>query len=126
MTSSRPYLVRALYDWIIDNQMTPHLLVDAGQPGVQVPDQYVKDDKIVLNIDPGAVQGLQLGNEQVEFSARFSGRPMNVMFPADAVLAVYARENGQGMMFGDGGETEPPPEPPSTEPPKRPGLRVVK
>ena len=126
MTSSRPYLVRALYQWIVDNRMTPHLLVDAAREGVQVPDQYVKEGKIVLNVDPGAVQGLELGDDLVRFNARFNGRAMNVRFPTLAVLAVYARENGQGMMFGDQAGAEPPPQPPDAEPPKRPGLRVVK
>jgi len=126
MTPSRPYLVRALYEWIIDNGMTPHLLVDATREDVVVPEQYVNDGRIVLNIDPNAVQNLQLDNDQIQFMARFAGRAMRVSVPTLTVLAVYARENGQGMMFGDEGEVEPPPEPPAPEPPKRPGLRVVK
>ncbi len=126
MTSSRPYLVRALYEWIVDNGATPHLLVEAGAEGVQVPEQHVKDGKIVLNVDPAAVQGLQLGNDWVCFSARFGGRARNITVPIGAVLAIYARENGQGMMFGDGNDPQPPVDPSPLKPPKRAGLRVVK
>src|SRR5512139_3207127 len=112
MTSSRPYLIRALYDWIIDNAMTPHLLVDAEFSGCEVPRQYVNEGRIVFNVNPAAVDGLTLGNEFVMFSARFSGTPMNVTIPVMAVLAIYARENGRGMVFNEDepGET-PPPEP---------------
>ncbi len=128
MTSSRPYLIRALYDWIIDNGMTPHLLVDAEFPGCEVPRQYVNEGRIVFNVNPSAVNGLTLGNEFVMFDARFSGTPMNVTIPVMAVLAIYARENGRGMVFNEEepGET-PPPEP--SEPASkttRPALRVVK
>lgn len=131
MTPSRPYLLRALYEWITDNQFTPHLLVDAAAPGVEVPKSSVQDGRVVLNVDPAAVQSLKLGNEWIHFSARFSGVAREVAFPVSAVLAIYARENGQGMMFS----TEPggPPQPPDAEPPDggpggrgRPGLRVVK
>ena len=128
MTSSRPYLIRALYDWIIDNAMTPHLLVDAEFPGCVVPRQYVDEGRIVFNVNPSAVNGLTLGNEFVMFDARFGGTPMSVTIPVMAVLAVYARENGRGMVFNEEepGET-PPPEPTEPEPkPTRPSLRVVK
>lgn len=128
MTSSRPYLIRALYDWIIDNAMTPHLLVDAEFPGCEVPRQYVEEGRIVFNVNPSAVNGLTLGNEFVMFDARFAGAPMSVIIPVMAVLAVYARENGRGMVFNEEepGET-PPPEPSEPEPkPSRPSLRVVK
>ena len=101
MTSSRPYLIRALYQWIVDNGMTPYILVDAEQPDVVVPDQYIQDGKIVLNIAPMAVQALVLGDGEVTFNARFSGKSMSQSIPVRAVLAIYARENGQGMMFGD-------------------------
>jgi stringent starvation protein B len=106
MTSSRPYLLRALLDWISDNGQTAHLLVDATRPGAVVPSQFVQDGKITLNIGPAAVQGLEMGNEWISFSARFAGRPMQVSVPVAAVLAIYSRENGQGMMFGNepGGE----------------------
>ena len=101
MTSSRPYLLRALLDWISDNGLTAHLLVDATRPEVVVPTQFVQDGKITLNIGPAAVQGLEMGNEAISFSARFAGRPMQVYVPVGAVLAIFARENGQGMMFGN-------------------------
>jgi stringent starvation protein B len=131
MTSSRPYLVRAMYQWIADNGMTPHLLVDVAIDGVQVPDEHVQNGKIILNIAPMAVTGLVLGDDDVTFSARFSGKSRELYVPIDAVLAVYAKENGQGMMFSadDGASTsrddknDPDPDP---DKPKRPSLRVVK
>jgi stringent starvation protein B len=101
MTSNRPYLVRALYEWISDNRMTPHLLVDATYPGAIVPAQFVQDGKIVLNISNTAVRALVLGNERIEADARFGGVAMNVEVPVDAVLGIYARENGRGMLFPD-------------------------
>lgn len=97
MTSHRPYLLRALYEWIADNGMTPHLLVDATRPGVQVPSHAVKDGKIVLNIAERAVSHLEMGNEAIRFSARFGGVSYPVSVPVQAVLAIYARETGQGM-----------------------------
>ncbi|TAJ92470.1 MAG: ClpXP protease specificity-enhancing factor [Gammaproteobacteria bacterium] len=99
MNSSRPYLLRAMYDWIVDNGMTPHILVNASAVGVHVPAAQIKDDKIVLNISPGAVRGMDLGKSHISFSARFGGAPFSVNVPVDAVLAVYARENGKGMLF---------------------------
>jgi len=127
MTSSRPYLIRAMYDWIMDNQMTPYVLVDAQQQGVTVPRQFVQDGKIVLNILSSAVRQLDLGNEWINFSARFSGSLFTVYIPVNAVLAIYARENGQGMAFqaDAAGEEAPPPEPPPPEK-KRPVLKRVK
>jgi len=129
MTSSRPYLIRALYQWIVDNGMTPYILVDADAPGAIVPVEFVQDGKIVLNIAPMAVQGLILADELITFNARFSGNSMDLSIPVTHVLAVYAKENGQGMMFGE--ETEGSPDPTSpTETtkakPKKPALRVVK
>jgi len=100
MTSSRPYLLRALLDWICDNGLTPHLLVDATLPEVAVPAKFVQQGKITLNIGPAAVQGLEMGNDAISFSGRFAGHPMQVHVPVRAVLAIFARENGQGMMFG--------------------------
>mgnify|MGYP006423818239 CR=1 FL=1 len=100
MNSSRPYLVRALHEWILDNGTTPHLVVDASLSGVQVPMDYVANGQIVLNISPSAVKGLHLGDDAVEFNARFGGVPVNVHVPVYAVMAIYARENGQGMVFG--------------------------
>ncbi|GEM_PF-277951 len=101
-TSRRPYLIRAIYDWVLDNGYTPYLLVAANQPNVEVPTQYVGDDgKIVMNLSPTAVRGLELGNELIRFEARFSGTPFAVFIPTGAVLAVYAKETGEGMLFGD-------------------------
>jgi len=107
MTPSRPYLVRAIHDWIVDNGLTPQIVVNAAMAGVHVPPAYVQDGKIVLNIAGSAVRNLVLGNDHVEFSARFGGRPFEVSLPTAAVMAVYARENGVGMAFQ---EEEPPPE----------------
>jgi len=132
MTSSRPYLVRAMYQWIVDNGMTPHLLVNADFEHCMVPAGHINDGKIVLNIAPMAVQGLTLGDEEVSFSARFGGQAESILVPVPAILAVYARENGQGMMFSDddhpdhssGNGSDDGPE---TDPDKpRPNLRVVK
>jgi len=134
MTSNRPYLIRALYDWILDNDMTPHLVVDAEHPSAVVPQGFVEDGRIVLNVAPRAVQALQLGNDEIHFSARFGGSPFAVTMAPAAVLGIYARENGHGMLFpdeetaseepdsdggddsGDGGDDKP----------SRPSLRVVK
>ncbi|MBV7297932.1 ClpXP protease specificity-enhancing factor [Enterovibrio paralichthyis] len=95
----RPYLLRAFYDWLLDNDLTPHLVVDATMPYVNVPFEYVQDGQIVLNIAPRAVGNLELGNNEVSFNARFGGRPMLVTVPLYAVMAIYARENGAGTMF---------------------------
>ena len=99
MNSSRPYLVRALYEWIVDNDCTPHLLVDADYPGARVPPGYAKDGQVVLNVSPSAVRHLHMDNDAVSFEGRFGGVPQSLFIPAAAVLAVYARENGQGMVF---------------------------
>lgn len=125
MTSSRPYLIRALYEWIVDNDMTPHLLVDVGAPEVQVPLEYVEEGKIVLNVSPASVRELELGDEYIMFSARFSGRAMEIVVPVSAVDAIYARENGQGMAFPDEPEGDGPPEPPG-DTGGRPALKLVK
>lgn len=130
MTSSRPYLIRALYQWIVDNGVTPYILVDAGYDGVNVPDQYIQDNKIVLNIAPMAVRSLTLGDQEITFNARFGGQSTDIYVPTDAVLAIYARENGQGMMFTDEPGTGPdsPPDGPGSDddPSDKPKLRVVK
>jgi stringent starvation protein B len=142
MTSNRPYLIRALYEWIADNDLTPHLLVNAAQPEVCVPREYVADGRIVLNVAAGAVHGLVLGNERVSFSARFGGKPFPVELPVSAVIGIYARENGHGMLFAEEADGQPDadgagksegadasgPEPPdgSGEKRKRPSLHVVK
>ena len=106
MSSHRPYLLRALYEWIADNGMTPHVLVDATRPGVQVPMHAVKDGKIVLNIAERAVSRLEMDNELIRFSARFGGVSHAVSVPVSAVLAIYARENGQGMALPPESEDE--------------------
>lgn len=103
MTPKRPYLLRALYDWIVDNQLTPHLVVDATIVGTKVPQQFVNDGQITLNISPSAVVGLQLLDDEIRFNARFGGQPMEVIVPMTAALALFARENGAGAMF----EAEP-------------------
>jgi stringent starvation protein B len=99
MTPRRPYMLRAFYDWLVDNELTPHLVVEATLPGVRVPEEFVQDGQIILNIAPRAVGQLELSNEAVTFSARFSGRPHSVIVPLYAVQAIYARENGAGTMF---------------------------
>ncbi|WP_299313213.1 ClpXP protease specificity-enhancing factor [uncultured Halomonas sp.] len=98
--SSRPYLARALYQWLLDNDLTPYIVVDAEQPGVEVPRQFVQNGQIVLNLSPGAVRDLFIESEALGFSARFGGVPMQVMVPTSALVAIYARENGVGMVFG--------------------------
>ncbi len=147
MTSHRPYLLRALYEWIADNDMTPHLLVDATRPGVRVPAHTVKDGKVVLNIAARAVAHLDMDNDTVAFTARFGGVSHAVVVPVDAVLAIYARETGQGMALPDDGtaqapgadapseastghdDSPPDDTPPAGDPPPKrgsPHLRIVK
>ncbi|NRD75358.1 ClpXP protease specificity-enhancing factor [Shewanella sp. VB17] len=99
MTPNRPYLLQAYYDWLMDNELTPHVVVDAYVPGTQVPQQYVKDGQIVLNITSSAVGNLQIGHEYIEFNARFGGVPQQVVLPMAAIVAIYARENGAGTVF---------------------------
>nr|WP_206750266.1 ClpXP protease specificity-enhancing factor [Pseudidiomarina halophila] len=131
MSARRPYMLRAVYEWLVDNQLTPHLVVDADAPGCQVPREFVQEGQIVLNIAPGAVGNLQLLNDCVEFNARFSGKPQRVYVPMIAVSALYARENGAGTIFEEEPQLEnqapePPPEPPTPGKKKRPSLKVVK
>lgn len=99
LTPTRPYLARAIYEWICDNQLTPYLLVDATQPHTEVPQQFVKDGQIVLNIVPHAVHQLLISNDAITFSARFGGVSKDIYVPIQAVLGMYARENGQGLFF---------------------------
>ena len=140
MRSSKPYFIRALFDWIVDNNCTPHIVVNALAAEVTVPLQHVKDGQIVLNIAPQAVMSFAMGKESISFSARFGGVPFQVYIPMAAIIAIHARENGIGTFFppepayeawlSDGGDTVPdidddePPEPP--KPSGRPSLRVVK
>ncbi len=140
MNSSRPYLVRALYEWIVDNNCTPHLLVNAEHAGVQVPAGYANDGQIVLNVSPSAVRHLHMDNEAVSFEGRFGGVAHTLYIPAPAIMAIYARENGQGMVFdleppvvddeGLGPEDDGPsggdPSGGSPRPSGRPSLKVVK
>ena len=110
MTSNRPYLIRAMHEWISDNGLTPYLLVDAGYAGVQVPPQAVNDGRVVLNVATRAVSRLELGNQSIRFLARFSGASQAVELPVAAVQAIYAQETGQGMMLpqeGDSAAAEP-------------------
>jgi len=125
MTSNRPYLLRALYEWITDNGLTPHILVDAEVDGVNVPDHTIQKGKVVLNIAAGATEQLMLGTDSVQFRARFSGNPYQIVLPISAVIAIYARENGQGMMFAKD-DSDPPPVDGSDQPPARNHLKVVK
>ncbi len=138
MNSSRPYLVRALYEWIVDNDCTPHMLVNAEYPAVQVPQGFASDGQIVLNISPSAVRHLHMDNEAVSFEGRFGGVAHTLYVPTGAILGIYARENGQGMVFelepplmdddelegedGSDDDTDNPPPRPSG----RPSLKVVK
>jgi len=140
MTSHRPYLVRSLYEWILDNDCTPYILVNAFEKGVEVPQNFVKDGQIVLNISPVAVQGLLIANEGLEFNGRFGGIPTRVYVPVAAIMGIYAKENGQGMIFDSGSDNhlpEPPSGPIAGPKPRggkkgektrtgRPSLRVVK
>ena len=122
MTPRRPYLVRAIYQWVLDNGLTPHVLVAADGEGVEVPREHVQDGQIVLNLSPSAVKELRIGDDLVQFSARFGGVARVVSVPMTSVVALYARENGQGMVFPDEGPVEEPP----PKRPDRPTLRVVK
>jgi stringent starvation protein B len=125
----RPYLLRAMHQWIAECGHTPHVIVDAGREGIEVPRAYVKDGKIVLNLSEGATQRLRLGNDEVEFDARFAGVIHHVRFPVTAVLGIYARETGEGMVFSEQDlGPEPPTKPSQTEEggARRPQLKVVK
>ncbi|HGS4461411.1 TPA: ClpXP protease specificity-enhancing factor [Vibrio metschnikovii] len=146
MTPRRPFMLRAFYDWLLDNELTPHLVVDATLQGVRVPMEFVQDGQIILNIAPRAVGNLELGDDEVTFSARFGGRPHLVIVPLYAVQAIYARENGAGTMFEpepayqqtltqvtesaiaaqDSGSDEQPTDTEPSKPQGRPSLRVVK
>jgi stringent starvation protein B len=127
MTSNRPYMLRALYEWISENRMTPHILVDAAIDGVDVPEQAVQKGKVILNIDRAAVHDLDMANEWLSFNARFSGRRYEVKVPLEAVLAIYAKENGQGMMFAqEEGNLPPTGSGPGDSDSPKPHLKLVK
>jgi stringent starvation protein B len=120
MTSNRPYLLRAVHEWICDNGLTPYIVVDAARPGVQVPPQAISDGRVVLNLAPRAVARLEMGNEAITFMARFSGVSHAVSVPVAAVQAIYARENGQGMLLAEDVVGGAPPVQPSEASPGRP------
>jgi stringent starvation protein B len=140
MTSTQPYLLRAFYEWIVDNNLTPYLVVDANITGTLVPQEHVVDGQIVLNISPSSTGKLQLGNEDISFEARFGGVPRNLVVPCKAVLAIYAKENGAGTVFtaedgfdedisaadGDGNGNDMAREQPAQVKKGKPTLRVVK
>lgn len=125
MTPLKPYLIRSVYEWIVDNDLTPHLLVNAETNKGNLPTSYIEDGKIILNMRPQAIDTLSLGNEFIEFNAKFSGRPVQIAASVNAVMAIYAKENGKGLVFDqeNNDDNEPPPE---QAPPNKPSLRVVK
>ncbi len=126
MTPLKPYLIRSIYEWIIDNQLTPHLLVDAENPDAVLPTDFIENGKIVLNMRPEAIQDLLLGNNEIQFHARFSGESIHIITPTTAVLAIYAKENGKGMVFDpEKSDNDTPPSTPEKKHTK-PQLRVVK
>ena len=125
MTSNKPYLVRGLYDWIIDNACTPYLVVDAQYPGVEVPREFVKDGKITLNISPSAIRDYEFTNRHLSFSAKFGGVTQYLSVPVAAMLVIFARENGQGMAF-DVEPVDPDSGPGSDASKSKPSLKVVK
>lgn len=126
----RPFLLRAMYQWITECGHTPHVIVDAAADGAEVPRAYVKEGKIVLNLSESATQRLRLGNDDIEFDARFAGVVHHVRFPVSAVLGVYARETGEGMVFSEQDLGPEPPKRPTTAEEgggaRRPQLKVVK
>ena len=131
MTSRKPYLIRGLYEWLLDNEVTPYILVDTCDDQVSIPEGIATDGKVVLNLAPGAIQNLEMTNQYLSFSARFNGVAQDVYCPMNSVLAIYARENGEGMMFSieevngpDGSEKTD--ENGNKEKKNRPGLKVVK
>jgi len=130
MTNSRPYLLRAIYDWIVDNGLTPYLLVNATVDKVEVPTEFVANGKIILNIAPAAVKELEITNNELHFNARFSGQPKYVYVPVQAAMAIYAKENGRGMVFTEEDDFPPGPEAggsdSSSAKSRQPNLRVVK
>lgn len=127
MTSNKPYLIRAFYDWIVDNELTPYVLVDAEYPGIQIPVEHVRNDRIVLNISPTATRGLLLENDRIVFTARFSGQTEQIFIAPNAVLEIYAKENGRGIAFTIEEDEAPPPSTTSDSSGKnKPSLTLVK
>ena len=136
MTSNKPYLIRALYEWLVDNNATPHILVDTSFDQVMIPSSIAKDGQVVLNIATRAVQNLEMKNSHVAFSARFGGVPQNIYIPMQAVLAIYSMEDGEGMMFAEEAVSASEKKPatisedkkskPSKPSKGKPGLKIVK
>lgn len=129
MTSNKPYLIRAFYDWIVDNELTPYILVDASYPGIQVPLEHVRQERIVLNISPAATRGLLLENDRIVFTARFSGQTQQIFVAPNSVLEIYAKENGRGIAFAIEEGVDPPPAASMTDSDatsKKPSLKLVK
>jgi stringent starvation protein B len=140
LISRRPYLLRAMHEWITDNQQTPHVVVDASLEGVEVPRQFVQNGKIILNVSHSATSGLTMNNETMRFRARFGTATYDVIVPVPAILGIYARETGQGLIFSENDGPVPSPDPNAPEPPpattqtapsdaaapKRSHLKVVK
>lgn len=131
MTSRKPYLIRGLYEWLLDNEVTPYILVDASHEQTLIPKGIATDGKVVLNLAPSAIQNLEMTNEHLSFSARFNGVARDIYCPMDSVLAIYGRENGEGMMFGIEDSATPDSskkagEDKNKEKKNRPGLKVVK
>ncbi len=129
MKARRPYLLRALHEWISDSGDTPHIVVDASDESVSVPKHYVKDGKIVLNVSHSATQFLKLGNDAVTFDARFGGVSFSVRVPIKCVLGIYSRETGQGMIFPEGDADPDPdttPAPSGPDPKKKPDVKRAK
>ncbi len=127
MTSSKPYLVRALYEWILDNDTTPYILVDTSSDQVLIPPGIANDGKVVLNLAPQAIQNLEMTNDHVSFSARFNGVAEDIYCPIASLMAIYARENGEGMMFPtEEADTEADSDKPDDDKPRGPTLKVIK
>ncbi|NQZ54685.1 MAG: ClpXP protease specificity-enhancing factor [Piscirickettsiaceae bacterium] len=126
MTPQKPYLIRAIYEWLLDNQLTPYLLANTTVDDIKVPTEYINDGKIILNIDPSAVHNFHADNEWISFSARFSGKSMELFIPIVAVLAIYGKENNEGMFFTDEETSPPPPENTVQIKKKYSGLKIVK
>ena len=125
MQPQKPYLIRAFYDWIVESECTPYLLINATLDDVIVPMEYVEDGEIVLNVAPAAVKNLEVDNGLVTFEARFSGNPMTISVPTVAVLAIYANENGRGMVFHMDEEDSDDQPPPGQKAPGKPNLKLV-
>lgn len=131
MTPSKPYLIRGLYQWLLDNQMTPYILADTSSDDVLVPRGVANDGKVVLNLAPSAIQNLEMTNDFLSFSARFNGVAQDIYCPMSSILAIYARENGEGMMFSAESEDSQAQgkavvESGKAKKPSKPGLKVVK